>query len=103
MIVQPLFLVEYLLHLSYMKTRIIESGLPKNRPTLDAAQVQATVAASGLSRLEFAERVGCGTSQLFKYQKEGLPPRMNAEVKQNILSMAVELGVIPKSAQRSRK
>ena len=65
---------------------------------LTADQVCATVERSGLTRQEFAERVGCGTSQLFKYQKEGLPPRMNKLVRAKILQSAMESGVIPQSA-----
>lgn len=53
---------------------------------------------SGLERREFAEKVGCGTSQIFKYQKEGLPPRMNRLVRANILQLAVQLGVVPPGA-----
>lgn len=60
---------------------------------LTADQVELTVERSGLSRQEFAELVGCGTSQLFKYQKEGLPPRMNRLVRAAILNQAVEHGV----------
>src|SRR5687767_10321446 len=100
MVAQPLLLVKYLLRFLGVKTRLTETGYPQNRPTLNAAQVTATVEASGLSRLEFAERVGCGTSQLFKYQKEGLPPRMNKEIKAEILRLAVEAGIIPKSQAR---
>jgi len=58
----------------------------------------ATVECSGLSRQEFAEKVGCGTSQIFKYQKEGLPPRMNKLVRASILEMEMEMGVLPESA-----
>jgi len=86
-----------------MKTRVTENPNLQNRPTLNAAQVRATVAASGMSRLEFAAHVGCGTSQLFKYQKEGLPPRMNKEVKENIFNMAVQVGVVEKSKLRGGK
>jgi len=67
-------------------------------PDLTAEQVSATVERSGLSRQEFAARVGCGTSQLFKYQKEGLPPRMNRLVQANILQVAVETEVLPSNA-----
>jgi hypothetical protein len=70
-----------------MKTRPV-----KVRPTLSARQMQDTVAASGWSRLEFAERMGCGQSQIFKYQREGLPPRMNPEVRERILRLAKQLG-----------
>jgi hypothetical protein len=42
--------------------------------------------------------VGCGTSQLFKYQKEGLPPRLNRIVHANILRMALQTGVLPQNA-----
>ena len=59
--------------------------------------MSATIQRSGLSRQEFAATVGCGTSQLFKYQKEGLPPRMNKLVRANILEMAMEMGVLPES------
>ena len=65
---------------------------------LNAEQVSETVERSGLSRLEFCESVGCGTSQLFKYQKEGLPPRMNREVRARILEQAVRLGVVQANA-----
>jgi hypothetical protein len=53
---------------------------------------------SGLSRDAFAHLVGCGTSQLFKYSKEGLPPRMNSGVRAAILSQAVQQEVIASNA-----
>lgn len=65
---------------------------------LSAEQVCATVEGSGLTRQEFSAHVGCGTSQLFKYQKEGLPPRMNRLVHANILQMAIEAGVLAPNA-----
>lgn len=65
---------------------------------LSSAQVGATVEHSGLSRLEFARKVGCGTSQLFKYQQEGLPPTMDKLVRANILRAAVEAGVVADNA-----
>jgi hypothetical protein len=67
---------------------------------LSAAQVAATVEASGLSRGDFAAVVGCGTSQLFKYQKEGLPPRMNSEVRAALLEQAVQYSIVPSNAAR---
>ncbi|MBV9470001.1 MAG: helix-turn-helix domain-containing protein [Abitibacteriaceae bacterium] len=70
---------------------------------LTAEQVQATLERSGLTRQEFAARVGCGTSQLFKYEKEGLPPRMNREVQANLLRLAIEHGVIPQNAGQRAK
>jgi hypothetical protein len=79
-----------------MKTK---AHKPSNQSQdLTAAQMSDTVNRSGLSRGEFAERVGCGTSQLFKYQKEGLPPRLNRNVHANILRMALETGVLPRNA-----
>ena len=65
---------------------------------LNAEQVSQTVERSGLSRLEFSESVGCGTSQLFKYQKEGLPPRMNSHVRAAILEQAAQHGVVTSNA-----
>lgn len=65
---------------------------------LSAAQVTATVEASGLTRQEFARQVGCGTSQLFKYGQEGLPPRMDHAVRAAILQHAVQHGVITGNA-----
>jgi len=62
--------------------------------------MRAVVEASGLSRLEFAELVGCGSSQIFKYQKEGLPPRMNQAVKAHILKMAAQAGVTPTAVDK---
>jgi hypothetical protein len=75
------------------------SELNKSNPLhLTGQQVSDTIARSALSRQEFAGQVGCGSSQLFKYQKEGLPPRMNAVVRARILEQAVELGVITANA-----
>ena len=65
---------------------------------LSAEQVAETVSRSGLSRLEFCESVGCGTSQLWKYQKEGLPPSMNREVRARILQHAARLGIVQPNA-----
>lgn len=65
---------------------------------LSAEQVCTAVERSGLTRHEFAQRVGCGTSQLFKYQKEGLPPRMNSSVRARVLEQAVDTGVVASSA-----
>lgn len=65
---------------------------------LTAAQVTAIVKSTGLSREELAQRLGCGTSQLFKYEKEGLPPRMNREVRAAILELGVETRVLPATA-----
>ncbi|HEX8551080.1 MAG TPA: hypothetical protein VF681_05935 [Abditibacteriaceae bacterium] len=65
---------------------------------LTAEQVSETVKRSDLARQEFAAEVGCGTSQLFKYEKEGLPPRMDKLVRANILNRAVELGVVAQNA-----
>lgn len=79
-----------------MKTKV--RNLPNQSQDLTAVQMSDTVNRSGLSRGEFAERVGCGTSQLFKYQKEGLPPRLNRNVHANILRMALETGVLPRNS-----
>lgn len=79
----------------------MESKKPAPRPSalhLSAAQVAATVEASGLEQLEFAARVGCGTSQLWKYRQEGLPPRMNSLVHAAILEQAVQHAVISSNA-----
>jgi transcriptional regulator with XRE-family HTH domain len=65
-----------------------------NSLTLSAAQVQATIKALNLTHQEFAEQVGCGASQMWKYQSEGLPPRMNREVRANILDAAAQAGII---------
>ena len=65
---------------------------------LSAAQVSTITARTGLSAQELCERLGCGTSQLFKYQKEGLPPRMNREVRAAILKLGIETGVLPDNA-----
>jgi DNA-binding transcriptional regulator YiaG len=70
---------------------------------LSADQVSETVERSGLSRQEFAAQVGCGTSQLFKYQQEGLPPRMNTLVRANILKRAVDAGVVTSNAAARSK
>ena len=79
-----------------MKTK---TRKPQNQSQdLTATQITAIVNQSGLSREEFSQRVGCGTSQLFKYQKEGLPPRLNRMVHANILRMALETGVLPQNA-----
>jgi hypothetical protein len=67
-------------------------------PTLSAAQMQATLQALGLTHQEFAAQVGCGASQIWKYQSEGLPPRMNREVRAHILEAAAQAGVIPHNA-----
>ncbi len=67
--------------------------------TLSAEQVRATIEASRLSHQQFAERVGCGASQMWKYQQEGLPPRMNRLVRANILQAAAEAGVLPHNAR----
>jgi DNA-binding transcriptional regulator YiaG len=65
---------------------------------LSSAQVTAIVQRTGLSREELAQQLGCGTSQLFKYEKEGLPPRMNKEVKAAILQLGIETQVLPANA-----
>jgi hypothetical protein len=65
---------------------------------LTAAQVTAIVQKTGLPRDEVAQRLGCGTSQLFKYEKEGLPPRMNREVRAEILRLGIETQVLPENA-----
>jgi hypothetical protein len=62
---------------------------------LTAAQVAEIVQRSQRSREDLAQHFGCGTSQLFKYEKEGLPPRMNRQVRAAILQMAVETQVLP--------
>ena len=67
--------------------------------TLSAEQVQATIAALNTTHQEFAAQVGCGASQMWKYQKEGLPPRMNRLVRANILEAAAEAGVISHNAR----
>ena len=76
----------------------MKTNSQNNPQHLTAAQVSDTVKRSGLTRQEFAEKVGCGTSQIFKYQKEGLPPRMNRDVRAHILKAAVETGVLPPNA-----
>ena len=81
-----------------MKTKSTESEKRDNPLHLSAQQVEATVEASGLERQQFAERVGCGTSQLFKYQKEGLPPRMNSLVRAAILEQAIQHSVVASNA-----
>lgn len=65
---------------------------------LTAQQVSAIVQQSGLSRQELAEQLGCGTSQLFKYQKEGLPPRMDRLVRARILQLGIDTGVLAPNA-----
>ena len=65
---------------------------------LTAAQVTAIVQRTGPSREEVAQRLGCGTSQLFKYEKEGLPPRMNRQVRAAILQLGLETEVLPANA-----
>lgn len=65
---------------------------------LTAEQVSAIVQRSGLSRDQLAQQLGCGTSQLFKYEKEGLPPRMNRVVRGAILQLGVETEVLPGNA-----
>lgn len=65
--------------------------------------MQAVVERRGLSRQEFAAQVGCGTSQLFKYEKEGLPPRMNRLVRAAILAQAMHFGVTPSTAAMRAK
>lgn len=65
---------------------------------LTAAQVTDIVQRTGLSREEVAQQLGCGTSQLFKYEKEGLPPRMNREVRAAILRLGIETKVLPANA-----
>jgi hypothetical protein len=62
--------------------------------------------AMNLSHQEFAQQVGCGASQMWKYMHEGLPPRMNRAVKAAILDAAEEAGILPQSAalrERRRK
>lgn len=76
----------------------MKSNTPSKAQALTAEQVQATVERSGLSRQEFAAHVGCGTSQLFKYEKEGLPPRMDRLVRAGILAEAVKHGVVSENA-----
>jgi hypothetical protein len=65
---------------------------------LTASQVTETVELSGLTRQEFAADVGCGTSQIFKYQEEGFPPRMDRLVRARILRKAIEVGVVTETA-----
>jgi len=65
---------------------------------LTAVQVAEIVKATGRNREEVAELLGCGTSQLFKYEKEGLPPRMNREVRAAILQLGIETQVLPANA-----
>lgn len=65
---------------------------------LTAAQVSAIVERTGSSPQELCKQLGCGTSQLFKYQKEGLPPRMNRQVRAAILQLGIETGVLPDNA-----
>lgn len=65
---------------------------------LTAAQVTAIVHRTRLSRDEVAKHLACGTSQLFKYEKEGLPPRMNRQVRAAILKLGLETQVLPANA-----
>jgi DNA-binding transcriptional regulator YiaG len=65
---------------------------------LSAAQVAVIVERTGLSREEVAQQLGCGTSQLFKYEKEGLPPRMNRAVRAAILQLGIDTGVLADNA-----
>lgn len=65
---------------------------------LSAEQVTAIVKRTGLDAQVLSEKLGCGTSQLFKYQKEGLPPRMNRQVRAAILQMGIETGVLTDNA-----
>lgn len=65
---------------------------------ISAAQMTEIVRRSGLSRDELAQQIGCGTSQLFKYEKEGLPPRMNREVRAAILQLGVDTEVLAGNA-----
>lgn len=65
---------------------------------LTAHQVASIVERTGLSREEVAQQVGCGNSQLFKYEKEGLPPRMNRKVRAAILQLGVETEVLSSNA-----
>lgn len=74
------------------------SAKPDGIQTLSAEQVQATIAALNTTHQEFAAQVGCGASQMWKYQKEGLPPRMNRLVRANILEAASQAGVISHNA-----
>lgn len=74
-------------------------GASDELQTLTAEQVRTTIAASGLTHQEFAAQVGCGSSQMWKYQKEGLPPRMNRQVRANILELAAQAGVLPQNAR----
>jgi hypothetical protein len=80
----------------------MESRRPESKTQalqdLSAEQVAAIVARSGRSRDELAQQLGCGTSQLFKYEKEGLPPRMNRQVRAAILQLGVETQVLPANA-----
>lgn len=81
-----------------MKAKSSAARAPVNPHHLSAAQVTATIQASGLTRQEFAQQVGCGTSQLFKYGQEGLPPRMDRAVRAAILQSAVQYGIVPGNA-----
>jgi hypothetical protein len=65
---------------------------------LSAAQVAAIVQRSGISRDQLAKQLGCGTSQLFKYEKEGLPPRMDRHVRAAILQLGMDTEVLPSNA-----
>ena len=65
---------------------------------LSASQVSAIIKQTGLGIQELSAKLGCGTSQLFKYQKEGLPPRMNREVRAAIVQLGVEMGVLADNA-----
>ena len=65
---------------------------------LTSAQVTEIVQRTGCNREELAQQLGCGTSQLFKYEKEGLPPRMNRQVRAAILQLGIETQVLTGNA-----
>jgi hypothetical protein len=66
--------------------------------TLNAAQMNELLTKLGVSHQELAAQVGCGASQMWKYVQEGLPPRMNREVRAAILEQATQCGVLPQNA-----
>jgi hypothetical protein len=66
--------------------------------TLSAVQMKELLTKLDITHQELAARVGCGASQMWKYVQEGLPPRMNREVRAAILEQAAQCGVLPQNA-----
>ena len=94
----PNFLFAFDLHTLRLMTRQHPESRSQVLQDLSAAQVTAIVQRTGLTREEVAQQLGCGTSQLFKYEKEGLPPRMNRTVRAAILQLGIETQVLPGNA-----